>query len=1212
MNVRCSRSALFLVLAAWEATPALAQGTMAQAPMEMEVSRALDRPARLDLEALPLRDALTRLSETAGVAIAFSPSAVQEVATAIACSCAALTVGEALERLLVGTSFKYSELNGQVVVSRAPEREPRATDRELRLIAPAGDAPRAAAVRNSLPERGVPLPASQVVGTVTNETTKEPIPSVQVSVEGTRLSTLTDQNGRFAFTDVPPGRHTIIAQSIGYGTQRVAVTLIDGQTVTVSISMATQAVALDEIVVVGYAAQKRQNLTGAVSVVDVGKNVSATRPVTDVARGLQGVTPGLIITTSTGNLGEEPVIRLRGTVGSLNTGSEGAKPLILVDGAEIESLQRLNPEDVQSITVLKDAASTSIYGARAAFGVVLITTKTGQRGTGSKITYSNNISYNTPTQTFKLMNAYDQVTTSLAAVQRFAPNQTSFLIIGMTFDEYAKQKIKEWDELYGNQKLSNEMVYGRDFEIKDNKLYFFRPWDPAAMYMRKWTPQQTHNLTISGGSERTSYNIGLGVVDQKGILKVNSDEYRRYNVSLAVDNDVTDWLGLKTRINISKTSLRTPYVFQSEDFNNWYYLYRWTTLMPYGTYQGLPFHNAITQTELANLNDDDETFSRISTAGTFRLANDLTLDAEYTYSQTDDELHERGGGVYAWEFWGFTGALRYENYLPADQNRVRYTSGRRQNNVGRLYATYRRGTDHRFQLLGGGDLELTNATQHTSERRNLLDFNNPELALATGDQFAFGTASQWSTLGAFGRLNYSYRDKYLLELNARYDGSSRFPLDQLWGFFPSASAGWVLTEEPFMTFSRGFLDFLKVRASYGSVGNQNVGANRFLATMSSNSSGWEMPTGIARSMSTPGAVSPLLTWETVTTANLGFDANLLNNRLALTFEWYRRTTSDMISAGTTLPATFGATAPVRNFGELEGKGWELSLKYNQEFSNGLKFSATGSLSDGREKITKFYNPARPISGNYEGRYIGDIWGFVTDRLFQEDDFAGTDPVTGRWIYRDGVPNQNALETGAFRFGPGDVKYKDLNGDGVITLGQSTVDDPGDQKIIGNSTPRYQYGLRLSADWKRFDLSTYLQGIGKRQFWNASKLVTPGRDNSTFGAAWFDYQIDYWRPDNTGAFYARPTNNDGWNYRSQTRYLLDMAYLRVKNITLGYTVPRMRYVPVDRLRLYVSGENLFALDKLDIPVDPETGLVNNTLGASYPYRTTLSFGVQTTF
>ncbi|MGH7466110.1 MAG: SusC/RagA family TonB-linked outer membrane protein, partial [Longimicrobiales bacterium] len=333
----------------------------------------------------------------------------------------------------------------------------------------------------------------------------------------------------------------------------------------------------------------------------------------------------------------------------------------------------------------------------------------------------------------------------------------------------------------------------------------------------------------------------------------------------------------------------------------------------------------------------------------------------------------------------------------------------------------------------------------------------------------------------------------------------------------------------------------------------------------------------------------------------------------VSFDVYRRTTSDMISAGTTLPASFGAASPVRNFGELQAAGWELLVNYNHEFSNGLAFSATGSLADGREKITKFFNPTRNITQNYVGRYIGDIWGFETDRLFQEDDFAGVDPATGRWIYRDGIPVQNALESGAFRFGPGDIKYKDLNGVGIISLGDGTVDDPGDRRIIGNETPRYQFGLRLAANWKRVDLATYLQGVGKRQFWHRSKLVTPGRDNSIFGAAWFDYQVDYWRPDNTDAFYARPTNNDSWNYNPQTRYLLDMSYLRVKNITLGYSLPRLSFIPVDDLRVYVSGENLFTLDGLgNIPIDPETGAVNNTIGASYPYRATLSFGMQTTF
>ena len=1050
-----------------------------------------------------------------------------------------------------------------------------------------------------------------VSGRVTDAESGESLPGVNVQLQDILTGTITDLEGNYELS-VPPEADTLVFSYIGYRAQEVE---IGGRT-QIDVALEPQVMDIGELVVVGVGTQRRQDLTGAVSTVNVDE-VLESRPITDVARGLQGTVPGLTITTPTGDLGTDPAITLRGAVGSLNTGSDGARPLILVDNVEIESLQMINPQDIASISVLKDAAATSIYGTRAAWGVILITTKSGRMGAQNRITYSTNMSYSTPLQKFELMNASDQIRTSLAAVRRFAPDQESYKLIGVTYDDYARERIEEWETLYGDQELSDEMVLGRDFEVRDGQLYFFRPWDAADIMISDWAPQQTHNINISGGSERASYNVGLGLLNQAGVLKVNDDEFTRYNVSVGLNTVITDWLHVRSNILFSQTDLRDPYVFQSESFNNWYYLYRWTTVMPYGTYQGLPFHNAITQAEQAHLNEDRNTLGRASIASTVTLMDGLTVDGQVTYSSRQRNLVERGGGIYAWEFWGFNGGEtpgRYENYIPDSHDRINYLSGWNRNSTGRAYATYVDNIqDHSIQLIAGGDVEVDRFTEHASERRDLLDPDKTEINLATGDEYVDGSADHWSTLGAFSRINYSYRDRYLLQLNARFDGSSRFPTDQHWGFFPSIAAGYVLTEEPLLGLTDSFIDFLKIRASYGSVGNQNVGTNRFLATMNSNSSGWLLPTGIARSMSTPGALSPILTWETVTTENVGIDARFLDHRLSVAFDLYRRTTSDMITSGIILPESYGAAPPVRNFGELTGTGWELMVGFNHRLQNGIGLSVTGSLSDGREKITRFSSATREIDEIYEGRYLGDIWGFETDRLFQESDFTGVDPETGRYIYADGVPSQAENESDGFITGPGDVKYVDLNDDGIIGFGDGTVDNPGDRRIIGNSTPRYQYGLRLGADWRGFDVSTFIQGVGKRDFWGGGKLVQPGEDNSLFGAAWFDYQIDYWTPENTDAFYSRPTNNSDWNYRIQSRYLLDMSYLRVKNITFGYTFYGPNVLQMQSLRLYVSGENLFTRHNLGpIPIDPETGQVNNTLGASYPYRRTYSVGLEVGF
>lgn len=1056
-------------------------------------------------------------------------------------------------------------------------------------------------------------------------TDKSPVVGASIVIKGELTGTQTNSEGRFS---IQAAKGQVLEfSSVGYLNQQF--TVKDQSSIRITLTRLAQS--MEDIVVVGYGTQKKANLTGAVTTVDT--KVFESRPISDVARALQGVAPGLTITTSTGALGTDPKIRLRGMLGSINTGAAGAKPLILVDNVEVQSLQMINPEDIESVSVLKDAASTSIYGTRAAWGVILINTKSGKKNTPYRVSYSNNFAWAKPTTSPKTMDPVDQAITSLSAVQRFSPSQNSYLLIGVTVDTSSIRKMKEWKTLYGGEKLSDEMVLGRDFEIRNRNLYFYRPWDAQKKFFRNSAPQQNHNLTFSGGNDKTSYSLGLGLLSQQGVLKANPDEFNRYNLTLGVNSSVNSWLDIRTKILFARTLNKTPFIYQTQQFDPLYYLYRWTATYPYGTYEGKPFRSAFTEVNQAKMNEDVNTLSRISVAGILKILPGLTAEVDYTFSSTEEHLHQTGGSVSAYDFWSFNGVnLKYGPYTNSIYNYVRYYSNWNPINTGRAYATYLKDFDnHSFKFLAGSDIEMYKINNQSSQRNNLLDPNAGEISLATGNQFVDGNAGHWSTLGFFGRVNYSFKQKFLFEANARFDGSSRFPVDHLWGFFPSMSAGYILTDEPFMKFSNKFLDFFKIRGSYGSIGNQAVGDNRFLATMNSLSSGWLLPGVIATTMSTPQALSPLLTWEKVRTLDFGVDARFLQGKLVLSFDWYQRTTLNMIGPGATLPASFGSTPPVINFGELRGRGYELAIEYNHAFNNGIKLNIGATLADGREEITKFSNKTRlipnPISefnnSYYQGMYIGDIWGYETDRLFQAGDFSGVD-ANGKYIYKAGVPTQSKLESGSFFFGPGDVKYKDLNGDGIIYNGSNTVGDPGDMKIIGNSTPRYNYGMKLGIDWKGFDFGVYFQGVGKRQLWGAGKFVFPGTDNSLFGAAWFDYQKDYWTSENTNAFYPRATNNaSNWNYLPQTRYMLNMAYLRMKNLTIGYTLPKdvSDKIHIYKCRIYFSGENILTFHHLGkIALDPEMDYTSAQItsgsvagfGAVYPYRSTVSFGIQFTF
>lgn len=1109
---------------------------------------------------------------------------------------------QVLNTLLASTSYAYRETDNSIVIFKRRETALPAVPlhRNAEVVTPTFTAE--AAVR--------------IKGKVTDNKGGA-LPGVSVTVKGTKRGTLTDQNGEFTLVDVKES-DVITFTFIGFKPHEIVV----GTRVDMQVILEEDIKGLDEVVVVGYGTQKRANLTGAVSTVEIDKTMKS-RPVTDAGRALQGAVPGLTISTTSGDLGTNPQIRLRGLTGSLNAGN-GAQPLILVDNVEIQSLQMVNPDDIESISVLKDAASTSIYGSRAAWGVVLITTKSGKKNSRSQVTYSNNYSFSTPTTTPKIADAAAGPEYALSAARRSNPAATTFATVGMYFTDESIQKIRDWQSAYGNQKLSNEMEMGRDFDIKDGRLYFYRPWDAEAMYMRKWAPQQNHNLGFSGGNDKTSYNLSLGYLNQQGVLKDKTDKFDRYNGTFSINTAVNKWLDINGKIMFSKSVFETPFSFGGTTFDPLYYLYRWHKVYPYGTYQGKPFRSAVTEVQQANMINTQSNFIRATVGGTIHVTKDLTFNANYTYSNTNTHVRDVGGTVSAWNQWNGV-PLKYESYASASYDRVVYRSLWNELHTVKAFGTYEKSFDqHALKVIAGMDVDAYSYYSQSSERRNLLDMGMGELPLATGDQYVDGSRGQWATKGFFGRINYSWKDKWLLELNGRYDGSSFFPSGSQWAFFPSVSAGYVISEEPFMKPLAGVLNNLKLRGSWGSLGNTDVGSTTFRPTMASSNSGWWIGSTNMLTVNTPALVPRSLTWETISTLDFGFDARLFSNRLNIGFDWYQRKTSNMITSGIQLPSTFGATAPRRNYGAMQTEGWELSVDYNHGFSNGLNVNVGVSLSDFQEKITKFEGTL--VNGNYSGKKLGEIWGYETDRFFTNGDFqqdaAGNliKDANGRYILKDGIPSQAKHESGWFVYGPGDVKYKDLNGDGQIFTGSSSLADHGDLKVIGNTTPRYQYGFRLGADWKGFDVNMFWQGVGSRQMWPSGAIFVPGFNPSD---AMYQHQMDYWTPENPNAFYPRPTNtgqsNNTQNFLIQSKYLLNMAYLRLKNLSVGYTFPKTltEKIRVAKLRVYANGENLLTFDNLSIPIDPEVGFLTSaspaaTFGRVYPYRKTVSFGLQLSF
>jgi len=480
-----------------------------------------------------------------------------------------------------------------------------------------------------------------------------------------------------------------------------------------------------------------------------------------------------------------------------------------------------------------------------------------------------------------------------------------------------------------------------------------------------------------------------------------------------------------------------------------------------------------------------------------------------------------------------------------------------------------------------------------SKGLNMLTSSLPVISQTLGTKTTGDSESEWAIRGAFFRLNYNYSERYLFELNGRYDGTSKFPTDSRYKLFPSVSAGWRISEELFFQNIKNTVNNLKIRASYGSLGNQNVSNYIYFPSYGTISKVGYIFNGIRpMGVTAPGLVSPDLTWETATTIDFGFDISLIH-KLDFTFDWYNRTTTDILVAGDKFPAVLGTSAPTKNSGAMKSVGWEITSSWRDRFQNGFQYNITLVLSDYQSEITQFDgNPAKLLSSLYVGQKMGEIWGYETMGLFQS-----AEEITG-------APSQKKLNSGVWY--PGDVRYKNLDDDeSEIYIGSNTAEDPGDRRIIGNNTPRYQFGIDMNASWKNLDLNLFLQGVGKRDFWTNDKFYW-GQILLDGVGTWYGYE-NSWTPQNKDAFFPGYRYFTG-NTQVQTRYLQNAAYIRFKNLTLGYTIPAniTRKVTIEKARVYITGQNIWEATKIIKTLDPET------VNGNYPIMRSYAFGIQVSF
>ena len=1067
----------------------------------------------------------------------------------------------------------------------------------------------------------------------------QPVPGASIIEKGTTNGVNTGIDGKFTIS-VKSGS-SLEVSCIGYETVSVAAS----ENLSVTLREDTQF--LDEVVVVGFGTQKKVNMTGSVAAVDVDK-AFGSKPITDVSKGLQGVVPGLSITYNSNDLNASPTMKIRGT-GSINGDNT---PLILLDGVEVPDLSFVNPDNIKSISVLKDAASASIYGSRAAWGVVLITSKDGSAVKDKvSITYSNNFSWNQPIGLPKYITDKEGVLAQLEEGMLAQKNVDGSRIeaFGMYYDTIGKGITTWFDKYSGN--LSNPVYkYGEDYEFVGGTPYYYRVSDPNKEIF-KTSFSQTHNLSVTGNTGKTNYNIGLGYTMNDGTLKAaKKNDVKRYNLNLSTNTQVKNWLNIGTKVMYVEKEYEYPYGYsQSKGATGLlYYVMRFPAFFPFGisdgskladgtyasdsaaTGEGLYFRHGNAYVANESICSSKDQYLTLGGNVRINLAPGLSFYGDYTRGRYNYENRSMRQPYYVAN-WSFPkkAAVTTKDFLERTY-------------VSKITNTYNAYFDylfdiqkqHNFAIKVGANAEDLRYDSQSVEVNGVQDVEHPTLNLTDGKNEGIVDESlrHRATAGFFGRINYNYKEKYLLELNGRYDGSSSFRTGKQWAFFSSASAGYRISEEKFWTNIKPYVPTLKVRASYGSVGNQALASwYPYISTMATETVSWVgTDMNNVSTTTTPSAVNPDMTWEKIRTLDIGFDAGFFNNELNVTFDWYQRRNVGMLVAGNEIVRYAGiAVAPLENGGDMKTNGWELQIDYNHAFNKDFAIYGTFTLSDAKSEITKWNNTTGALNSWYKGKKLGEIWGFETDRYFNSSD------VNKDGTLKTGTPDQSYLQNGSFRFGAGDIKYKDLNKDGKIDAGKGTIDDHGDLKRIGNQLPRYEYSLRVGAMLKGFDVEVLLQGVGKRDMWSTSSLFIPHAAGAQMNI--FENQLDYWTESNQNARFPRPYINGAFgslsglpgnsgcnNFAPQTKYLNNLAYLRVKNFTVGYTLPQnlTRKIFVEKLRFYFSAQNLFTFDHIDGVMDPEctggssksytNGMDMTMAGRAMPFNRQWSCGLQITF
>nr|WP_319572434.1 TonB-dependent receptor [uncultured Draconibacterium sp.] len=981
----------------------------------------------------------------------------------------------------------------------------------------------------------------------------EPLPGVTVVVKGTTNGTVTDVNGMFKLQDLSP-EDVLQFSFVGMQIQEILV----GNQSSINVTMKVDAIGLEEVVAVGYGVQKKVNLTGSVAAVEATE--LANKPVPTTSQAIAGLVPGLSVVQNSGRPGAGASVKIRGT-GTFS--SAGNNPLVLIDGMA-GGIDDVNPEDIENISFLKDAASASIYGNRAANGVILIQTKKGKEGKFT-VTYNNSFGWQKPTELPEFLSSWEYATFYNEAMRNMG-----------NAEAYSAEEI---------QKYKN----GSDPDNYPNVNHLKWLLNSGSGF------QHRHNLSIKGGNERVSQNFSVGYMKQNGMTDETSNE--RYNVLWNAQSNLLENLTLNTHLNAYSNVYKSPNGEPQSIEGMIGFAVREGPTYAGEKSDGSFGYQDNYSPEAWLASESFKKYNNVKITGTIQLEWDTPVEGL--------SLSGKSGITYNSDY---NKSYRAETYFddsktvgPATLSVSSY-NGTYKNFEG--LATYNKSLgDHSLRILGGASYEDFKDNYLTGARNTFPNNNLYELASGSGSSMTNdGSSSEWALMSFFGRMNYSFADRYLLEVNARYDGSSRFSSDTRWGFFPSFSTGWRLSEESFWKDSKigEIVELMKVRGSYGVLGNQNIGTYPYQQTYSL---GQNAVLGNPGTLNSGARVTtfnnPEVSWETTRILDIGMDFSLWKGRINGTVDYFDKYTDDILSS-VQVTRIMGRSVGQSNIGAVSNKGVEIRLEYNAKIGNDLKISVAPNFTYIKNAVEELADGATEDINNNRivGEPLGIIYGYKTNGLFVDQ--TEIDNAPDQLVGKDGLK-------------PGYIRYEDISGpDGVP---DGVVNSTYDRTVLGSTTPKFYYGLNFSGTYKGFDFSALLQGLGGHKRLIGSYMAYAFYN----GGQIQQWQVDNrWTVDNPDKWAEYPRletlNMSNTNLQKSDYWVRDASFLRVKNIQVGYTFSKgvVNRIGLQNLRVFFSGQNLYNFTSFYKGWDPENEISTGDSPNYYPVNSVYSFGINAKF